>query len=109
MQPKEGIAVNLHVARIVAAVGQVYGIPVAELIGKSRSKSSVEARHVAMYLARSATARSYSELGRDFGRDHTTVTAGILKVHGFLEKDERVRAAVESVAKALRGQEGEAA
>lgn len=109
LQPEKGITVNLHVARIVFAVAEVYGMPMTELTGKSRSKSASEARHVAMYLARSATARSYPELGRDFGRDGTSVLNGIRKVGVLLEKDERVRAAVESVAKALRGQEGEAA
>jgi chromosomal replication initiator protein len=60
--------------QVAKAVARQFGITTKDLKGKSRRQSVVEARSLAMYIARRLTAASYAELGRHFGgRDHTTV------------------------------------
>ncbi|MCX5581468.1 helix-turn-helix domain-containing protein [Kaistia terrae] len=50
----------------------------ADLVGRSRQRTTVvPARHEAMYLCAKATPYSMPEIGRSFGRDHTTVIYGI--------------------------------
>ena len=48
-----------------------YGITRTDLLSRRRQEPLVTARHIAMYLARILTARSYPEIGRMFNRDHT--------------------------------------
>jgi chromosomal replication initiator protein len=53
----------------------------AEVKGKSRQQTTVEARSLAMYLSRELTDLTLAEIGRLFGnRDHTTVLHACRKV-----------------------------
>src|SRR5947208_324112 len=57
---------------VIIAVAKHFGLPAADLKGKSRQQTIVEARGLAMYLIRGLTTASYAEIGRFFGkRDHT--------------------------------------
>ena len=68
------------VRSIQDAVCENYGISRKDMLSCRRSRHLADARHVAFYLARELTARSYSEVGRMFNRDHSTVTYGCKKV-----------------------------
>lgn len=60
--------------RIVAAVGEKFGVKTEALVGKRRTQVIALPRQVAMYLMRQLTDLSLVEIGRAFGgRDHTTV------------------------------------
>lgn len=61
--------------RIVGmAVSQVFGITTSDLLGRSRGQAQIAlARQVAMYLARVVGGMALSDIGREFGRDRTTV------------------------------------
>ena len=67
-------------ASIVADVADVHGLPVADLMGRSKLKHIVAARQEAMWrirqvmLSDGVTPRySTTQIGRYFDRDHTTV------------------------------------
>lgn len=74
--PQVDVALEL----ILAWVHEVYGISPQRVLQRSRSKLVVEARSAAMYLARTLTSMSLTELGRAFGRDHTTVLHAVRKI-----------------------------
>lgn len=65
---------------IIQKVSAYYGVTYAEIMGKSRTKPIVFPRQMAMYLSRQYTSMSLPELGRVFGRDHTTVINAIERV-----------------------------
>lgn len=69
----EGEAETLAVKRIVAAASEVYGVSVLEILSKRRNKQFTEARHAAMLTALRHTRWGYSDIGRFFNRDHTSV------------------------------------
>jgi len=66
--------------RIVAGVAFAFGVPPLAILGKERAKSLNEARLVAYYVARHCTRMSYPELGRAFGRNHTSIHAGVHRI-----------------------------
>lgn len=67
---------GLTVVAIQQAVTAYYGVSMFELLSMQRNATIVEARHIAMWLSRRYTGRSYPQIGRMFGdRDHTTVMA----------------------------------
>jgi chromosomal replication initiation ATPase DnaA len=60
------------IRRIQLEVCEEYGITLQAMLSRRRRPKLVEARREAMTLAR-LTKASYSEIGRAFGRHHTTV------------------------------------
>ena len=72
------------IQRIVAAY---YKITRADLISDRRTANVVCPRQIAMYLAKTLTPRSMSEIGRRFGsRDHTTALHAVRKIE-FLRQE----------------------
>ncbi len=58
------------------------------LKGKKETKSVVLPRQIAMYIARTITEFSTTEIGYEFGgRDHTTVMHSVQKVEGMMKND----------------------
>jgi chromosomal replication initiator protein len=79
---------RMTVACIQAEVADFFDVPTFEMRAARRSKSVVHARHIAMYLARELTPKSYPEIGRMFGdRDHTTVMHAVKRVERLCATD----------------------
>jgi len=65
---------SLQVSDILEAVSKHFGVRLADLVGRKRSRSISHPRQVGMYLARKLTPLSLEEIGVHFGgRDHSTV------------------------------------
>ena len=75
-------------ALIISEVSRFYGIEEAVLRGTLKNKSTAEARQVAMYLVRKMLNLSYPDIGREFGRDHTTALHSVNKIESLLQKDD---------------------
>lgn len=61
--------------RLVELVAAARGLSAAALMGPDRGKADVAlARQLAMYMMHTHYSRIYSEVGRFFGRDRTTVS-----------------------------------
>ncbi len=72
-----------------------FRVKVADLKGSSRRQSIVQARSVAMLLARQLTQQSLKAIGKHFGgRDHTTVMHAVNSVESKIKKDIALREAV---------------
>jgi chromosomal replication initiation ATPase DnaA len=75
---KNSVAKVRHIARVVAAF---YRISLQDILSDRRTADFVRARHVAFFLAKELTSRSYPEIGRQLGgRDHTTVLHGVRRI-----------------------------
>ena len=73
---------------ILSAVAESTGVSITEITGDKRSRSVVEGRHLAMYLARELTDASLPKIGDHIGgRDHTTVLHAVEKVSKLLRED----------------------
>jgi chromosomal replication initiator protein len=73
---------------ILSIVAESTGISITEITGDKRSRQVVEARHLAMYLARELTDSSLPKIGdRIGGRDHTTVLHAVDKITKLILED----------------------
>jgi Bacterial dnaA protein helix-turn-helix len=79
-------------ARICRVVAARYGVPTESLLSATREQPATTARHVAMRLCRELTDCSYSEIGRFFARDHTTVLYACKATDGMRLEDLRAAA-----------------
>lgn len=76
-------------ALIIAEVSRFYGVEENLLRGRLKSNNVVMPRQIAMYLIRDLTHQSYKTIGREFGRDHTTVLSALQKVEALLAKEDK--------------------
>ncbi|MCF6299590.1 MAG: chromosomal replication initiator protein DnaA [Proteobacteria bacterium] len=82
---------NVSVDNIQKTTANYYNIKLSELLGKSRKRSIVRPRQLAMYISKEMTDKSYPEIGELFGgRDHTTVLHAFRKIEGFLHSDPNI-------------------
>ena len=85
-------------ARIIRTTARCHGLPAASLAGSGRCHGVVQARNLAMYLARHLTGSSFGAIGTAFGgRDHTTVMRGVRAVEMRMTTDATFAADVEQL------------
>lgn len=63
----------VRVKDIINIVSEIKGVPVIDIISNRRQHKITSARHLAMVAALRFTRANYSDIGRVFGRDHSTV------------------------------------
>ena len=79
---------------IFHVVCEQYGVPREILLGKSRLRVYSRPRQMAMYLLRHLTRKSYPDIGRVMGKDHTTVLHGVRAVDRRASKDNAAAAVI---------------
>ncbi|NUR84564.1 MAG: chromosomal replication initiator protein DnaA [Nonomuraea sp.] len=76
---------EITIAKIMDMTAEYFGISIDDLCGSSRSRALVNARQIAMYLARELTDLSLPKIGQQFGgRDHTTVMHAERKIRSLI-------------------------
>lgn len=91
------------ISLILQKVANFYSQSVGELCSHKRTAALAEARHVAMYLARTMTQCSLTVIGARMGaRDHTTVHHSIRKIERLVATKANVKAEIETIASQIR-------
>jgi chromosomal replication initiator protein len=86
-------------SKIASQVARRFRLKTSDLHGKTRRREVVQARGVAMLLARQLTGASYETVGRHFGgRDHSTVMHACRRTTELLNSDPTLQRAVEEIA-----------
>ena len=73
-----GVAALAHL--VLHAVCEEFGASVEEVMSKRRPDRVASARHAAYYLMRTYSGKTFEEVGRVFGRDHSAVMRGCQSV-----------------------------
>jgi chromosomal replication initiator protein len=79
----------------------VYSVDEKTLVSKNVTKTLNHIRSIAIYLAKHMTSHSYTEIGRAFNRQHTTILYTYNKMVMALQKDEKMRYTVDYLIKQL--------
>ena len=88
--------------KIIDEVANTFGVSGDELVGPSRRKRIVRARHVAMYLLHEDLGMTDTAIGRLLGgRNHSTVVNAVGKVHYEINVDSRLRRDIIAVKEAI--------
>jgi chromosomal replication initiator protein len=65
-----------------------YGVGIADLVSTRRQKTTVLARHVALYLTRQLTNYSLPQIARHFGkRDHRSIMDAVHRIDRLTDED----------------------
>jgi chromosomal replication initiator protein len=77
---------------IIDTVAKYFDLGPQALGGKRRDKQTALARHIAAYLIREETERSFSDIGRELGgRDHSAILRGYQKIAVEIETSPQLR------------------
>jgi chromosomal replication initiator protein len=89
-------------ARITTVVARRFSLKSAELRGPGRRRTLVQARGLAMLLARQLAGESYQKIGHHFGnRDHSTVMHACRQTEALIAADPPTRFAFEELSRKL--------
>ncbi|MDR1708799.1 MAG: chromosomal replication initiator protein DnaA [Candidatus Accumulibacter sp.] len=99
-------AVNrqITVENIQKTVADYYGIRMADLLSRRRTRQIARPRQIAMWLAKDLTSQSYPSIGEAFGgRDHTTVLHAVRTIDSLRERDNELNHDVHVLLQTLKG------
>jgi chromosomal replication initiator protein len=82
---------------ILQHVSQFFGVSLDEIRGHSRGRLIAYPRQVAMYLTRIHTGLSYPEIGRIFGKDHTTIINAFQRIERLRDLNPASRNDLDSI------------
>ena len=94
---------ELTIESVAKAVGDYYGVSVADFLSSSRSQKVSSARHVAVYLARELTEKSFEAIAEFFKKKHTTMLYSYEKIRDELKINKDMERAVEDIRNSLKG------
>jgi len=94
---------KINIDQIQHTVAEFFNLNVSDLRSKSRTKSVVLPRQIAMFLIRTLTGHSLPEIGQYFGgRDHTTVLHSFQKITKDMETNPVFRRKVDEIQDLLK-------
>ncbi len=94
---------NVTVDLIQKCVAEHFKISISDIKSKKRTKSIAFPRHIAMYLCRSMTECSTTELGNEFGgRDHTTILHGCNKIEDQITAEPSLESTIHELEKLIK-------
>lgn len=94
--------VAMTVEKILNRVAQKYEVSVESIKGTRRTKSIVQARHVAIYLIRELTAMSFPQLGKLFSKDHSSVMSSYNKIEEAIKKEDPFALEIRELQRAIK-------
>ena len=95
-------------AQILAQTADYFKLSLEELCSKSRTRTLVTARQIAMYLCRELTDMSLPKIGQEFGgRDHTTVIHADRKIRELMAERRAIYNQVTELTNRIKQQQRE--
>ena len=96
---------SISIDDIIKIVAEELNIKPNDITSKKRAKKIVEARRVAIYLARNLTPNSMPQIAMHFGlKDHSAVSHTMKKIEQVLEEDENFKVIVEELKNKIKSQ-----
>jgi chromosomal replication initiator protein len=98
-----GAEKRITVDEIQKAVADYFKLKQADLLSERRTRAVARPRHMAMYLAKQLTTRSYPDIGRRFGgRDHTTVLHAVKRIEALKATEAGLASDLEAITRKLK-------
>jgi len=91
----------ITIEHIQRKVSEFFGLKLADMRTRRRTKAVAFPRQIAMYFARQLTHASLTEVGRAFDKDHTTVLHAVTKVETMIRQDAKFKKTVDTLAESV--------
>jgi chromosomal replication initiator protein len=97
-----GASENISLDVIQKVIANDYNISVSELKCKQRDKKFTVPRQIAIYIAREVTELSYTELGNEFGKDHSTIMHAYKNISEKIKVDQNLDSRIKLLIKEIK-------
>lgn len=87
----------IRMAVVLKSTSKYFNTTVASLTSQARNLELINARHVAMYVAKQHTDLSYPQIGAWFNRDHTTIVHAFQKIDKLVKTNTKIKEHVDAV------------
>ena len=84
-------------------VSEYYGVSVSDFQSSSRSQKISGARHIAVYLSREITEKSFESIAEFFNKKHTTMLYSYEKIKEELKTNKELERTVSEIRSSLKG------
>ena len=94
---------TITIANIQEKVADYFSISLSDLKSIKRTKELVIPRHIAMYLCKQFTTKSFPEIAKSFnGKNHATVIYAVKKMEELIEEDVEISKSVRDLEKQIK-------
>ena len=96
---------NITIDSIVKIISKELNIKPSDIKSKKRTKNVVNARRIAIYLARNLTPNSMPQIAVYFGmKDHTAISHAMKKINEIIDNDENFKVILEELSNKVNTQ-----
>lgn len=99
----EAIKQELSIEKVAKAVGEHYGVSLSDFLSSARNQRVSSARHIAVYMARELTQKSFENIAEFFHKKHTTMLYSYEKIRDELRINKELESAVYEIRRSLQG------
>ncbi|MBP3309095.1 MAG: chromosomal replication initiator protein DnaA [Clostridia bacterium] len=97
------IPVDILIDRIIKQVSEFYGVSVDTLKSNKRTANVAHARHIAVYIIKKLTEKSYQDIGDIFNRDHTTIMSSCTKIETEIRTKKNIDRDIKTIINLVKG------
>ena len=97
------IPMDILIDKIISTVAKHYGVSVDEIKSKKKTDAVANARHIAIYIIRKLTDKSFAEIGNIFGRNHSTIIASCDRVTTNIKTMIKTDSDIKKIIKEIKG------
>ncbi len=94
----------ITVEKVVEEISRTYNVSTDDIFSKRKNADIAYARQISIYVVSKVINLSSTEIGRKFGKDHTTILYTVNKVKEILKNNDSERRMVEDIIKNLNSQ-----
>lgn len=92
---------EISIADIAKTVGEYYGVSIKDFLSSARNQRVSSARHVAVYLSRELTQKSFEAIAEFFCKKHTTMLYSYEKIRDDLRVNKELENSVYDIRRLL--------
>lgn len=92
---------KVDIDQVIESVSEYYNLTPNQLKSKVRTSQIALARQIAMYLSRELLTLPYQEIGKAFGKDHSTVLTNVQKISSLYKSDTLVKKNIDDLSKRI--------
>ena len=97
----EAMHQEITIEKVARAVGEYYGVSLNDFLSAARNQRVSSARHVAVYMAREITQKSFESIAEFFKKKHTTMLYSYEKIRDELRTNKELENAVYTIRRSL--------
>ncbi len=98
----ESLPDPITVDRIVTEVSRTYNVSIDDIYSKKKSADIAFARQVSIFIVSQMMDMSSTEIGKKFGKDHTTVLYTVDKIKKLLKNNESEKKLIDDIMKNVK-------